>query len=78
MLPFLLKNCDQTEEVEKKSCEAERKDLLIISMAMQSRAPGTTMNSNAMIPLMLMDDKSPNEDIQMYQLKTRPEILPQC
>lgn len=41
-------------------------DMLFILLAMQSQAPGSAMNSNAMLPLLLMDSGSNNEQLIMF------------
>jgi len=58
LLPFMLKTCDQSDEAKLAECKSDQRDLLIIAMAMQSRAPETQIGPNAMIPLMMMSDKS--------------------
>ena len=41
-------------------------DMLFILLAMQSQAPGSSMGSNAMLPLLLMDSKSDNSELIMF------------
>ena len=78
LLPFLLKICDQTDEAIRTECKSDQKDLLIISMAMQARAPGSVIGPNAMIPLLMTDDKSQNKDLGAWEISTRPDKLKVC
>ena len=41
-------------------------DMLFILMAMQSQAPGSSMSSNTMLPLLLMDSESNNSELIMF------------
>ena len=41
-------------------------DMLFILLAMQSQAPGSSMGSSAMLPLLMMNDESSNEELIMF------------
>ena len=53
LMPLLMQKCDGDDQ-----CEKDKKDIGVILMAMQSVAPGSSVNSNSMAPLMMMDDKT--------------------
>ena len=55
LLPFILKDCDNATD--KTKCEKERRDLLVLSLALQTQAPHTSMTSNMIAPLLLIDDR---------------------
>ena len=40
-------------------------------MAMQSQAPNTQMGPNMMLPLLLMDDSSDNQDLIFYMMMSQ-------
>ena len=41
-------------------------DMLFILLAMQSQAPGSSMGSQAMLPLLMMDSDSNNQQLIMF------------
>ena len=41
-------------------------DMLFILLAMQSQAPGSSMGSSAMLPLLMMDSDSNNQELIMF------------
>ena len=41
-------------------------DMLFILLAMQSQAPGSSMGSQAMLPLLMMDSDSNNQELIMF------------
>ena len=41
-------------------------DMLFILLAMQSQAPGSSMGSQAMLPLLMMDSDSSNQELIMF------------
>ena len=53
LMPLLMKKCHGDVH-----CEKNKKDIGVIMMAMQSMAPGSSVNSNQMVPLLMMDDKT--------------------
>ena len=67
LLPFLMKDCDSGTSDEIEKCKKDRKDMVVIMMAMQIRAPGSALGANAMVPLLLMSDDSSNADIIDFQ-----------
>ena len=56
LLPLLLGSEDGDESDE---------DMLFILLAMQSQAPGSSMGSQAMLPLLMMDSDSNNQELVM-------------
>jgi len=68
MLPFILMDCKDGTTEEKATCKDERRDVMIIMMAMQTHAPGTTVTANSMLPLMMMSEKENNELILTQQM----------
>jgi hypothetical protein len=69
LMPFLMKNCADDD----KSCKDDRKDIMMIMLAMQTQAPNSSMSANSMVPLMMMSDKENNEDLIMNLELSRPE-----
>ena len=57
LLPFILKDCKSLTGDALTTCEKERRDLLVLSMALQTTAPHSSMNSNMIAPLLLIDDR---------------------
>ena len=55
LLPLLLGSEDEGD-----------KDMLFILLAMQSQAPGTSMGSSAMLPLLMMDSDNNNQELIMF------------
>ena len=43
-------------------------DMLVILMAMQSQSPGSAMGANAMLPLLMMDSESDNQDLIFFMM----------
>merc|ERR1711963_798713 len=66
MLPLLILDDDNdsttttTTTTTTTSTDDNDMDLLVLMMAMQSQAPGSAMGANAMLPLLLMDEGSDN------------------
>ena len=61
LMPLLMKKCHGDV-----FCEKNKKDIGVIMMAMQSMAPGSSVSSHQMVPLMMMDDKSKNKDLILF------------
>ena len=61
LMPLLMKKCHGDVH-----CEKNKKDIGVIMMAMQSMAPGSSVSSHQMVPLMMMDDKSKNKDLILF------------
>ena len=58
LLPMLLGGNDDEGDM----------DMLVLLMAMQSQAPGTAMGANSMLPLMMMDSESSNENLIFFMM----------
>lgn len=59
LLPLALKDCASGDS----ACEKQKKDMMIMLFAMQSKSPDTAMGPDMMLPMLLMDDSSNNEDL---------------
>ena len=72
MMPLLMKTCSAGDE----ACEKKKKNLMVVMMAMQSQAPDTGMGPNMMLPMMLMDKGSNNEDLIFFMMMN--DNKPKC
>ena len=64
LLPLAMKECDDGDD----ECEKNKKDMMIILMAMQSKSPNSGFGSDMLIPMMMMDDDSNNEDLIFFMM----------
>jgi len=58
LLPMLLGDEDSEGDL----------DMLVILMAMQSQAPGSSMGSNSMLPLLMMDQEGDNQTLLFFMM----------
>ena len=58
LLPMLLGDDDSEGDL----------DMLVILMAMQSQAPGSSMGSNSMLPLLMMDQEGDNQTLLFFMM----------
>ena len=68
LLPLMLLSEDDRRK--RRSTDGVDLDMLVLMMAMQSQAPGTTMGTNVMLPLLLMSDESAdsNESLMFFMM----------
>merc|ERR1711956_207402 len=59
MMPLLLLSGNDDNDASDDDSETDM-DMLVLMMAMQSQAPGSAMGSNAMLPLLMMNEGSDN------------------
>ena len=58
LLPMLLGDDDSEGDL----------DMLVILMAMQSQAPGSSMGANSMLPLLMMDQEGDNQTLLFFMM----------
>lgn len=73
MMPFIIMDCKDGTPQDISTCKSDRRDIMIIMLAMQTQAPGTTMHANSIVPLMMMSDKESNNDVILYNQYNREE-----
>ena len=72
LLPLLLGSNDPSDD----ATDEGDSDMLFILMAMQSQAPGSSMGSNTMLPLLLMDSESDNSELIMFMAMMNNQNCP--
>jgi len=74
LLPMALSNCKAGD----KDCVEKRNKMIVLLMAMQSSAPGSPLNSQQLLPLLLMKDNANNEQLIVFMtmMGQQPDCLP--
>ena len=73
LLPMLMQeDCTENDT----ECEKKQKNMMVMMMSMQSQAPNTQMGPNMMLPMLLMDDNSSNENLMFYMMMSQGK--PDC
>ena len=77
LLPLMLLS-EEDNRRKRRSTDGVDVDMLVLLMAMQSQAPGTTMGTNVMLPLLLMSDDSAdsNESLMFFMMMNKGPCEP--
>ena len=68
LLPMLMQEDCADEDTE---CEKKKTNMMVMMMSMQSQAPNTQMGPKTMLPMLLMNDDSNNENLMMYMMMSQ-------
>lgn len=62
MLPLVMRNCNDA------ACEAQKRNIMMVMVAMQSNAPQTSFGPDMMIPLMLIGNTDNNQELIFFMM----------